>query len=137
MSIEQRLFDFLNTYWTHNSVTHPEHLKEAVNIYNEYYHDNHQEHGLPKRNRIKESCASCGTLPTLLNGLKNLVSKKLLQSAITDGQTYLDRIDTCRKCEYFNATTTQCNECGCFLHLKAPLKKQDCPHPDGSKWSKL
>ena len=30
-----------------------------------------------------------------------------------------ERISVCRGCEHYNSETTRCNECGCFINIKA------------------
>ena len=44
------------------------------------------------------------------------------------------RMSTCRSCEDFNAKTTQCRRCGCFMSAKTRLKSGSCPI---GKWGKV
>lgn len=44
------------------------------------------------------------------------------------------RMATCRSCEDFNAKTTQCRRCGCFMSAKTRLKAGSCPI---GKWGKV
>lgn len=37
------------------------------------------------------------------------------------------RLDTCKSCEFYLSTTTQCKKCGCFMPLKTWLKNSSCP----------
>lgn len=38
-----------------------------------------------------------------------------------------ERLDICRKCEHFNADSSQCNRCGCFMDYKTLLPFATCP----------
>jgi hypothetical protein len=44
------------------------------------------------------------------------------------------RMSTCQSCEDFNAKTTQCKKCGCFMSAKTRLKTASCPV---GKWGKV
>jgi len=37
------------------------------------------------------------------------------------------RLSICQECDSFKLTTKQCNECGCFMEVKASLKAMVCP----------
>lgn len=37
------------------------------------------------------------------------------------------RLEICGKCDRYNATTTQCKECGCFMIAKSLLPYSECP----------
>lgn len=41
------------------------------------------------------------------------------------------RLDICKKCEFFNKFTTQCNKCGCIMSVKSLLVDATCPE---KKW---
>lgn len=55
------------------------------------------------------------------------------------------RLTACNSCEHkketfdkfgeLNIKFDSCGICGCILNWKAKLQDQDCPHPEGSKWS--
>lgn len=48
----------------------------------------------------------------------------------TEEKTYRERLQMCRECDrLINGT---CLECGCYVEIRAALKKADCPH---KKWS--
>lgn len=44
-----------------------------------------------------------------------------------------EKLKICIQCDQWKPRTRQCKVCGCFMDLKASLKKK-CPHPDGDKW---
>ena len=44
-----------------------------------------------------------------------------------------EKLNICKQCNKWKPRTRQCEVCGCFMDLKALLKKR-CPHPDGDKW---
>jgi hypothetical protein len=37
------------------------------------------------------------------------------------------RLDTCRSCEHYLSSTTQCHKCKCFMPFKTWLKISKCP----------
>ena len=40
---------------------------------------------------------------------------------------YKDRLDICKKCEYYFAPTGQCKRCLCFMKIKAKIGPMECP----------
>lgn len=38
-----------------------------------------------------------------------------------------ERMKICKECEHYNATTTQCRECGCFMKAKTMWPNSRCP----------
>jgi hypothetical protein len=44
-----------------------------------------------------------------------------------DEETFKNRMDICKKCEYYNAESDKCNNCGCFLKIKASWNSEKCP----------
>lgn len=38
-----------------------------------------------------------------------------------------ERMRICQECDSYNATTTQCNECGCFMKAKTMWPTSRCP----------
>ena len=47
----------------------------------------------------------------------------------TPGELLQKRLDTCRECEKLNAGT--CAACGCYVEIRAALKRSSCPY---KKW---
>ena len=47
----------------------------------------------------------------------------------SDDETYKARLDTCKECEKLNQGT--CLACGCYVEIRASLKKGKCPY---GKW---
>ena len=37
------------------------------------------------------------------------------------------RLEICRKCEFYNQTTTRCKKCGCFMAAKTLMAGSACP----------
>ena len=37
------------------------------------------------------------------------------------------RLEICKSCEFYRASTNQCKKCGCFMKLKVSLGKASCP----------
>lgn len=42
-------------------------------------------------------------------------------------EVFKDRIDICRKCEYYFKPTGNCKVCGCFMRIKASISVMECP----------
>ena len=47
----------------------------------------------------------------------------------TPDQLYNERLEICRECEKLNAGT--CISCGCYVEIRAAMKKAKCPN---KKW---
>ena len=45
---------------------------------------------------------------------------------------YEERLAACIACDSLNNGT--CLHCGCFVEMRAALKKMRCPDPGGKKW---
>lgn len=44
-----------------------------------------------------------------------------------DKQISEERLDICKSCPFLVKATSQCQKCGCFMHLKTKLEKAKCP----------
>jgi len=42
-------------------------------------------------------------------------------------EVYKDRLDICKKCEYYFSPTGQCKRCLCFMKIKAKIGPMECP----------
>jgi len=42
------------------------------------------------------------------------------------------RMDTCQSCEFFNAPTLRCTQCGCYMAAKVKILASKCPK---DKWT--
>ena len=60
----------------------------------------------------------------VINGLASLPKEDLVDNAESNR-----RLDVCKDCGKLNQGT--CLACGCFIEIRAPLKKGTCPY---SKW---
>lgn len=60
----------------------------------------------------------------IVNGLKALPQEDLV-----DESSCSKRLEICRECEKLNEGT--CLACGCFVEIRAALKKGRCPY---NKW---
>ena len=56
------------------------------------------------------------------------------RSAFCSASDTTDRINVCKSCPEFIASTTQCKRCGCFMSAKTRLTHASCPI---GKWGKL
>jgi hypothetical protein len=55
------------------------------------------------------------------------------KSMFVESSVQSTRMAICHACPDFNANTTQCKKCGCFMSAKTRLKASSCPV---SKWGK-
>ena len=46
-----------------------------------------------------------------------------------------ERISICEGCEHYNSETTRCNECGCFINIKADWASEKCPIDKWGMWT--
>ena len=53
---------------------------------------------------------------------------------LVENKVYKERINICRKCEFYFKPTGNCRKCGCFMHIKTRLNYAKCPI---LKWSKV
>ena len=44
-----------------------------------------------------------------------------------DKNLLAERLEICKVCPSFNKLTVGCNECGCFLKMKAKMERATCP----------
>lgn len=47
-------------------------------------------------------------------------------------EVYVKRLAVCNSCELYNIMRNTCDNCGCFLHIKARWATEKCPI---DKWS--
>jgi hypothetical protein len=57
---------------------------------------------------------------------------------LSDGQGVSDerydkRLAACLLCD--ELANGVCNQCGCYVQIRAATKKMNCPHPGGSLWN--
>ena len=51
---------------------------------------------------------------------------------LADESLFKKRISFCRECE--NLLSGMCLKCGCYVEVRARLKKADCPNYNNRKW---
>jgi len=47
-----------------------------------------------------------------------------------------ERIKICEGCEHYNSENTRCDECGCFINIKAGWASEKCPIDKWGMWTK-
>ena len=52
---------------------------------------------------------------------------KILTDKIADKETFEKRIKLCESCKSLSLPLYRCNECGCFMKVKARIKNIKCP----------
>ena len=45
------------------------------------------------------------------------------------------RINICEGCEHYDSETTRCDECGCFINIKADWASEKCPIDKWDMWT--
>lgn len=65
-------------------------------------------------------------------GILDVIKDELTGKAdYVDPQTYVNRIETCKKCEHFKniipLTGGSCGLCGCFIKSKNKYRASQCP----------
>ena len=81
--------------------------------------------------------------PSLATMAKSLVSAAgraakdaaLLKTITVPEEVKAVRLEACANCEKWNADDRRCTECGCKTDLKLSLATEQCPHPDGPRWT--
>ena len=78
-------------------------------------------------------------MPPLTDQIKS--AAKAVVDFVADGSALLtdatpkQRLDICRQCEFFIRLTQRCQECGCFMPVKAFIPNEVCPL-NPPKWGK-
>ena len=58
--------------------------------------------------------------------------KTLNSDDLVSEELAAERLSYCKKCEYL--ISGMCRKCGCYVEVRARLKKSDCPDYDNRKW---
>lgn len=58
--------------------------------------------------------------------------KKLPPAKATDEASYQQRIAACKACE--SLVNGVCNQCGCYVEMRAAAKQMHCPKPGQPLW---
>lgn len=57
--------------------------------------------------------------------------ENLLEEEKASDELYQERLATCKECDYlFEA---MCKSCGCYVEIRASVRKQNCPY---SRWKR-
>lgn len=84
-----------------------------------------------------ENCIGCSSRRVEITEeeIKKIFSKtiKIKGVKLVSEETYRQRIEKCKSCEYLEFGTT-CRQCGCIVEIKAKLEGASCPYPYNSKW---
>ncbi len=97
-----------------------------------------------ENDKPSKGCGPCSkskkTLPNLVKKVVNVTKSgvKFIESGFkkADKDTYNKRIDMCLECDhkyYDKFGKLRCDDCGCFLRLKARMACESCPLAD-PKW---
>lgn len=85
----------------------------------------------------KEKCRNClhkeiGTFEEVSANIDDYIAH-MDDDVCADMDTYNRRLEACFACDGLYGKAT-CKFCGCFVRIRAKLKEQTCPCPEGSKW---
>lgn len=72
------------------------------------------------------------SVPKLIQNLggsvvRNVSSVAAGNSLRVPAQEATNRLDICKKCEFFNKNSERCGKCGCYMAVKTYLKAERCP----------
>ena len=62
-----------------------------------------------------------------------VVKDSVLNIGVTEGEVFAsdelkkERMDICKKCEYYSMRQERCKKCGCWLVHKIKFKVSECP----------
>lgn len=62
-----------------------------------------------------------------------VVKDSVLNIGVTEGEVFAsdelkkERMDICKKCEYYSMRQERCKKCGCWLVHKVKFKVSECP----------
>lgn len=83
----------------------------------------------------KEKCKRCLLLQSgevdVFEVVKNYLETIDKADRASDAE-YGSRLEKCKKCE--SLISGMCNECGCYVEIRAALKNKKCPNKMGNKW---
>lgn len=84
--------------------------------------DNHKGEEFPT---IKEQGKSLAkfTFEVVKDGVFNLSPGEVFAS----DELKKERLDICKKCEYYSMRHNRCKHCGCWLEHKVKFKVSECP----------
>lgn len=77
-----------------------------------------------KRSKLQQALDSAKAVA------KNLASN---QDLTVSSDMFIERFTACQGCDKFDKRLERCNECGCFMRVKAKLAGMTCPL---DKWPK-
>ncbi|ADL51764.1 DUF6171 family protein [Clostridium cellulovorans] len=84
----------------------------------------------------KENCKGCrANVNVDINSIEALVEEIRNNSEfdVVSSEVYDNRLNICKECKDFVYGTT-CNQCGCFVKVRALLKSSVCPSYKGDLW---
>ena len=117
--------DFLPSIWGENKIYDRAIYRKAIGWYNYFFVDNHEEFGIPRRNRVSDNCDPCNQKVT--TGLKNIMREGLIPLADID--LYNKRKVICSTCPKYLKRSDQCSgfENHKNLQIYAKFKESECP----------
>tara|TARA_Y100000310_G_C20516496_1_gene731450 strand:+ start:374 stop:805 length:432 start_codon:yes stop_codon:yes gene_type:complete len=80
-----------------------------------------------------------GNTPSFLEMAKNagtsMVNHAMNSFQSVPANVKEERISICQGCEHYNSESTRCNECGCFINIKADWASEKCPIDKWDMWT--
>ena len=47
--------------------------------------------------------------------------------SLTDQPYVVERLEICKKCEFFDQEKMSCSQCGCYMQIKSRMPDATCP----------
>ena len=66
--------------------------------------------------------------------VKDVVNVSHKRDVYVKDEVKKDRMDVCKKCDYYHAKQNRCKHCGCFLEHKVKFRISECPI---GKWGQI
>ena len=93
-------------------------------------YDPEQEESMPEENN--------SSMPSFFQMARNagasMVNHAMNSFQSVPANVKEERIKICEGCEHYNSESTRCDECGCFINIKAGWASEKCPIDKWDMW---
>lgn len=91
--------------------------------------------GTRERNNMPGIAAMAKNLAN--SAAKTIKSAVKNEKIIVDKEIFEARKAECSKCEEWDPSSQRCRICGCKTNFKLRLANEQCPHPQGPRWTSV
>ena len=92
----------------------------------------------PEKKKEKQGKENTNSMPSFLQTAKNagtsLVNHAMNSFQSVPANVKEERIKICEGCEHYDSESTRCDECGCFINIKAGWASEKCPIDKWDMW---